>query len=123
MRKAAEVIGLMIISIIAGGLLIILIGSLFEGESMTFDAESLGMAFLSLLTVISVLLAWIKTRIGVWFVLGSGLLFSIFALLTAGSNHLLAVMSVGGPLIIGGLLILLSRNDKKPATKKASVGF
>lgn len=118
MRKAAKVIGLMIISIIAGGLLFVLLGSLFEGEAMSFDAESLGMAFLSLLTVISVLLTWIKTRIGVWFVLGSGLLFTIFALLTAGSNHLLAVMSVGGPLIIGGLLILLSRNNKKPATIK-----
>ena len=118
MKKAVKVFGLIIISIIAGGLLLIMIGSLFEGESMTFDAESLGMAFLSLLTVISVLLTWIKTRIGVWFVLGAGLLFTIFALITAGSNHLLAVMSVGGPLIIGGLLVLWGSYDKEPVTIK-----
>ena len=118
MKKAAKVIGLIIISMIAGGLLLIMIGSIFDGGSMTFDAESLGMAFLSLLTIISVLLTWIKTRIGVWSVLGSGLLFSIFALLTAGSNHLLAVMSFGGPLIIGGLLVLWGSNDRKAATEK-----
>ena len=116
MKKAARIIGLIIISVIAGGLLFIMVGSIFEGEPISTDAESLGMAVLSLLTITSVITAWVKVRIGVWLVLGAGGLFTIFALITAGSNHLLAVMSVGGPLIIGGLLIFWGIHQKKPST-------
>ena len=116
MRKTARIIGLIIISIIAVGLLFIMVGSIFEGESISFDFESLGMAVLSLLTIASVITAWVKMRWGVWLVLGAGILFSIFALVTAGRNHLLAVMSFGGPLIIGGSLILWGNHYKKPST-------
>jgi len=115
MKKAARIIGLIIISVIAGGLLFITVGGIFEGAPISTDAETLGMAVLSLLTIISVIMAWVKVRIGVWLVLGAGVLFTIFALITAGSNHLLAVMSVGGPLIIGGLLIYWGIYQKKPS--------
>jgi len=115
MRRAARIIGLIIISIIAGGLLFITVGGIFEGAPISTDAEALGMAVLSVITIISVITAWVKVRIGVWLVLGAGVLFTIFALVTAGSNHLLAVMSVGGPLIIGGLLILWGIYQHKPS--------
>jgi hypothetical protein len=46
-------------------------------------------------------------RFGVWFVLTTGILFTIFALITAGQNHLMAVMAAGGPLLISGLLMIL----------------
>ena len=113
MRRVARILGLIIVSIIAGGLLFILVGGIFEGEPLTLELESLGMLFLGLLTGISAVLAWVKQEIGVWFVLVAGILFTIFALATAGSNHLLAVMTIGGPLIIGGLLILWGRGQKK----------
>lgn len=116
MRKAARITGLIIISMVAAVLLFIMLGSLFEGGPLSFGFESLGMAILSLLTVISVVLAWVKQNTGVWFVLIAGILFTIFALVTAGSHHLLAVMMAGGPLIIGGLLILWGRGIKKPGT-------
>jgi len=112
MKKTARIIGLIMISVIAGGLLFITVGGIFEGAPISTDFESLGMVLLSLLTVISVITAWVKVRIGVWFVLGAGILFVIFALVTAGSNRLLPVMTVGGPLIIGGLLILWGRHQK-----------
>jgi hypothetical protein len=112
MKKTARIIGLIMISVIAGGLLFITVGGIFEGAPISTDAETLGMAILSLLTIISVITAWVKVRIGVWFVLGAGILFVIFALVTAGSNRLLPVMTVGGPLIIGGLLILWGRHQK-----------
>lgn len=112
MKKTARIIGLIIISVIAGGLLFITVGGIFEGAPISTDFESLGMVLLSLLTVISVVLAWVKVRIGVWFVLVTGVLFTIFALVTAGSNRLLPVMTIGGPLIIGGLLILWGRRQK-----------
>ncbi len=112
MKKTARIIGLIMISVIAGGLLFIMVGGIFEGAPISTDAETLGMAILSLLTIISVITAWVKVRIGLWFVLGAGILFVIFALVTAGSNRLLPVMTVGGPLIIGGLLILWGRRQK-----------
>ncbi len=112
MKKTARIIGLIMISVIAGGLLFITVGGIFEGAPISTDAETLGMAILSLLTIISVITAWVKVRIGLWFVLGAGILFVIFALVTAGSNRLLPVMTVGGPLIIGGLLILWGRRQK-----------
>lgn len=112
MKKTARIIGLIMVSVIAGGLLFITVGGIFEGAPISTDFESLGMVLLSLLTVISVVLAWVKVRIGVWFVLVTGVLFTIFALVTAGSNRLLPVMTIGGPLIIGGLLILWGRRQK-----------
>ena len=112
MKKAARITGLIIISIIAAGLLFIMVGGFFEEEPISFDFESLGILSLSLLTVVSVVLVWIKSPIGMWLVLGTGILFTIFALITAGSNRLLPVMTVGGPLIIGGLLILWGRRQK-----------
>jgi hypothetical protein len=115
MRKTARIIGFIIISVIAGGLLFITAGGIFEGAPISTDIETLGMAILSLVTIASVITAWVKVRLGVWLVLGAGILFSIFALVTAGRNHLLAVMSVGGPLIIGGLLIFWGRQQKKPS--------
>jgi hypothetical protein len=105
MKKAALIIGLIIVSAVAALYLFIMVGSLFEGEPFSFDIESLGMAILSILTIVSVVLTWVKMRLGVWFVLTSGVLFTIFALLTAGQNHLMAVMAAGGPLLIGGFLI------------------
>jgi hypothetical protein len=113
MRRTARIIGLIIISVIAGGLLFITVGGIFEGAPISTDDETFGMAVLSLLTIISVITAWVKVRIGVWLVLGVGVLFTIFALVTAGSNHLLAVMSVGGPLMIGGMLIFFSVREKR----------
>ncbi len=111
MRKLARIVGYIIISIVAAILLFIVVGSLFEGEPISNNFESIGMVILSLSTIISVVLAWFKVRIGVWFVLVVGILFTIFALITAGSHHLLAVMTAGGPMIIGGILLLLSLKE------------
>lgn len=113
MKKAARIIGLVIVSIIAALYLFIIVGSIFDRESFSTDFESLGMAALSIFTIFSVLLAWIKIRLGVWFILGAGVLFTIFALVTAGSHYLMAVMAAGGPLILGGILILVGIQEKK----------
>ncbi|MFN2303851.1 MAG: hypothetical protein ACK2TV_08980 [Anaerolineales bacterium] len=107
MKKAARIIGLIIVTLIAGIYLFIIVGGLFERESLSMDIESLSMAILSIFTIASAVLAWIKMRLGVWFVLTAGVLFTVFALLTAGQNQLMAVMAAGGPLLIGGLLMLL----------------
>jgi hypothetical protein len=113
MKKAARIIGLIIVSIVAALYLFIIVGSLLEGEPLSLDFESLGMAILSSLTVISAIVSWVKVRIGVWMVLGVGVLFTIFALVTAGSNYFMAVIFAGGPQIIGGLLMLIGMKDQK----------
>ncbi len=112
MKKIIKVIGLILISLVAGFYLLIVVGGLFEREPIPLDFETVGMAAITLLTVGSVTVAWLKIRVGVWLVLGVGLLFSIFGVVTAGQNHILAILSAGGPLILGGLLLLLSREGK-----------
>jgi len=108
MKRVARILGLIIINAIAAVYLMISIGSLFEGETMPFDFESIGMAVLAGLTFITVILTWFKRRLGAWLVLVVGILFAIFALVTAQRMQIIAVMAAGGPLIIGSLLILLS---------------
>jgi len=107
MKKILRIVGSIIITMIAAIYLFIIVASLFEGEPISFDPESLGIVFLSILTIISAVMVWVKVDVGVWMVLAAGVLFSIFALITAGRNHWMAVMAAGGPLIIGGALVLL----------------
>ena len=113
MKKVARILGLIIINAIAAIYLMISIGSLFEGETMPSDIESIGMAVLAGLTFITVVLTWFKRRLGAWLVLVVGILFTIFALVTAQSMQIIAVMAAGGPLIIGSALILLGLESKK----------
>ena len=113
MKKVLRIVGFVIITIIAAIYLLIIIGGLFENDPITNDIESIGMLILTLLTVISVVLTWIKVRIGVWFALGVGIVFSIFGVVTAGQNRILAVIAAGGPLVLGSLLILLGLERKQ----------
>jgi hypothetical protein len=102
------------VSLVAAVYAFIIIGGLFEGEPISFNFESLGMAVLSLLTIASAVIAWVKHRIGVWLVLGVGILFAVFGLVTAGSNRWMAVVAAGGPLIIGALLLLWGLSGRAP---------
>jgi hypothetical protein len=61
---------------------------------------------LTLLTTAGVIVAWFRPQLGVWLILGVGVVFTIFGLVTAGQNKWMAVVAAGGPLILGGLLLL-----------------
>jgi len=113
MKKLAQILGLILINFIAAVYFLIIGGSLFEGGPLPTDFESIGMAVLVALTIISVLLTWFRRQLGAWIVLVVGILFTIFALITAERMQLIAVMAAGGPLIIGSLLILLSLRYNK----------
>lgn len=113
MKKVLRILGLLIISVVAVFYLSIIIGGFFEGETITTDFESIGMLILVILTIISVIIAWIRTRIGAWVALGVGIVFSIFGVVTAGGNRILAVIGAGGPIVIGSLLIILGLDRSK----------
>ena len=113
MKRVLRIVGLTLITIVAAFYLFILIGSLFEGEPITFGFESVGMAVLISLTVISVVFVWIKPSVGVWMVLAVGVLFSIFGVITAGQRKWMAVLAAGGPLIAGGALMLVGRKKRE----------
>ena len=117
MKKVLRILGLIIVSVVALIYLAIVVGGFFEGETISTDFESVGMAVLVVLTIISVIIAWIRTRIGGWIVLGVGIVFSIFGVLTAGGNRILAVVGAGGPIVLGGILILLGLEPNKSAAK------
>jgi hypothetical protein len=113
MKKVLKYAGLVIASLIPAMFSFIIIGGLFDGESISFSFESVGIVVLSFLTIASVIIAWIRTKVGVWLVLGVGILFSIFGLITAGQNRWMAVVSSGGPLIVGALLMLWGMHIQK----------
>lgn len=106
MRKVPRILGLIIAAFIAGMFLFIFFGSLFNEEPITKSFESVGIVGLTVLTTISVIVAWFKIEVGAWMVLASGILFAIFGLITAGQNRLMAVMAAGGPLLLSSLLML-----------------
>lgn len=115
MRKVPRVLGLVIASLIAAVYFLIVIGGLFDPEATPPGVEGIGMAVLALLTAASVIVAWLRPQLGGWLVLGSGTAFTIFGLVTAGQNRWMPVVAAGGPLILGGLLMLwglrLERKD------------
>ncbi len=113
MKKVLRIVGFVIITVVAAIYLLIIVGGLFEQEPISPDIELIGMLILTLLTVISVVLTWIKVRMGVWILLGVGILFSIFGVVTAGQNRILAVIAAGGPLVLGSVLIILGLGRKQ----------
>jgi hypothetical protein len=118
MKKVLFIIGMIIVSIVTAFYLFFLIGSFFDPEPIDFSYESIGMAVLTILTAISVIVTWFKRRIGVWMVLGVGVLFSIFGVITAGQRKWMAVLAAGGPLIVGGLLIFFGSRQNKLVVEK-----
>ena len=113
MKKIIRILGSVIISIVGGIYLLIMVGSIFEGEKIEMNFEGLGIAILSILTVVSAVWVWVKARTGAWFALAVGVLFSIFGLITAGQNRWMAVVAAGGPIIIGSVLLLLGIRAEK----------
>jgi hypothetical protein len=118
MKEVLKWIGLIIVSIVAAYYLFIIVTGLFDAQNISLDFESVGMVALSVSTVISVIFVWINPRAYVWMVLIVGVLFSIFAVVTAGSHQLLAIMFAGGPLVIGGVLIYFGT---RPDIKRSNV--
>ena len=112
MRKVLRITGLIIVSIVAGFYLSFLIGSFFDSEPMKFTFASIGMAVMSVISAASVIVAWFNRRIGVWMVLGAGVLFSIFGVITAGQRKWMAIIAAGGPLIVGAVLMILGRSKE-----------
>jgi hypothetical protein len=106
MRRIPRVLGLIIASFVAAVYLFIIIAGLFDPEPLSLSAEGIGIVVLTLLTAASVVVGWFRPKLGVWLILGVGVAFTIFGLVTAGQNKWMAVVAAGGPLILGGLLLL-----------------
>lgn len=106
MRKIPRMLGLVIASFVAAVYLFIMIAGLFDPEPLSLTNEGIGIIVLTLLTAASVIVAWFRPKLGVWLILGVGVVFTIFGLVTAGQNKWMAVVAAGGPLILGGLLLL-----------------
>ncbi len=114
-KKILRYAGLALVTVVAALYGFILIGSLFEGSTAPMNWETLGMAVLSGLAVLAAVLSWLWLGVGAWMTLAVGVLFTIFALVTAGRMHLIAVMASGFPLLLGGGLMLLSLRIHKKA--------
>ena len=90
-----------------------LVGGLFTDDH-TEDgslAESIGVGVLASANIVGVVVAFRHPRIGGRLLLVSGVLFSLFALVTAGRNEAFAAAVSGGPFIVSGVLFILASRD------------
>ena len=108
MKKVLRYAGLALVTVVAAIYGFILVGGIVEGSTEPMNWEATGMAVLSSLAILSAAVSWFRLGIGAWMTLGVGVLFTIFALVTAGGMHLIAVMSSGFPLLLGSGMMLLS---------------
>lgn len=105
MKKVPRILGLIVASIVAGIFLAFSIGGIFEDIVTPLTFEDIGIVVLAILTTVSAIFAWFKIKVGAWMMLISGLLFAIFALLTAGGNRIIAMIPAGGALLSSLLLL------------------
>lgn len=115
MRKAGFIIGFIVASLWGA----IFIGGAFSDQE-PFTLESLILLMLVILNIASLVYALKSLRRGAYLLLASAVLFSIFALVTAGRSQLLALSVSGGPFLAAAILLILSSRKTKPVdTDKA----
>ena len=87
-------------------------------DPLPMNWESIVMSLLIGVSVIAVVIAWFRERLGGALIVFVGAAFSVFALITSGAgveSKLIAVMGSGFPFLIVGVLFLLS--SRKPKEK------
>jgi hypothetical protein len=117
MRKTACIVGGIIVSIVAVYCLVLLIVFVMGYADVPDNLETMGVIVLSILTIIGAVIVWVRKRVGAWVSLVIGILFIIFALITAApyplSSQLFAMMVSGVPLIIGSILMLWGLKEER----------
>jgi lipoprotein signal peptidase len=108
MKKVIFWFGRIIVTIVALYFLTVILLSIVFPSDEPMSLESWGIFIMTGLVVAGTVFSFFRDRIGALILLGVGILFGIFALLTAGQNHFGAFMVSGGPIVIGSLLMLLS---------------
>jgi len=78
------------------------------GDEEPFTWESAVISVLVIALTVGVITAWFKEKIGGIILVTAGTVMCFFALITAGSNQLLAMLTSGFPFILVGILFLLA---------------
>jgi len=108
MKNTRQIIGSVLLSIIAGLMLLGLIVSLFSEGGQVPPIE---IWVLSILPIGIGILAWLKPKIGAWAGLIFGAVLVLFSVIAAsmtdlGSYYIIGMAFLCGTLIIGGILVL-----------------
>lgn len=85
-----------------------MIGHLLEEGFTPLDAEGTILGAFILIAVIGVAVGFFNEDTGGSIALVAGLALSVFAVMTAGRNHWLAVLVTGAPFAVAGILFLTS---------------
>jgi len=88
--------------------LLAIIGSAVVEPPDARATEGVVLAILVVMAVGGVVLAWFRGRLGGLVLLGAGLALAVFACLTAGRNHVVAVAVSGLPFVLAGVMFLVS---------------
>lgn len=85
-----------------------LVGHLIWGDDTQVFLEGAMLAGLVITTVLGVLIAWWRERIGGTIVITGAIALGAFAYITAGHNKAFAMLVVGVPFLVPGILFLAS---------------
>jgi len=102
MRRLARGMG----TIVAAFFLLIGIGSAF-GDSIPWSMESTVITVLFTTLVVGVIIAWWREGIGGLIVTLGAITLGAFAYCTADHNKVYAMVVMGGPLLVSGILFLI----------------
>lgn len=102
-RSSARIIG----ATASVGWLFILISSLVVEGWSTLEGEGVVLGALILLAIIGVAVAFAAENSGGSIAFVAGLALSVFAVITAGRNHWLAVLVSGAPFVVSGALFII----------------
>ena len=92
-------------------IIMIVAAAIAGSSSLTF--EGFFIAVMVIGNTAGVILSWTEERRGGIITLLFGIAFCIFALISAGRNHLLAMLVSGGPFIVVGILFLITNSRSK----------
>jgi hypothetical protein len=96
-------------------IIMIIAAAIAESSSLTF--EGFFIAVMVIGNSAGVILSWTNERKGGLITLLFGISFCIFALISAGRNHLLAMLVSGGPFVLVGVLFLIVSRRTQAATE------
>jgi hypothetical protein len=114
LRKAARVTGAFAATFWAFSLVASSIGDIADGKfRLTLEVAIL--FFLATTAVTGVIIGWRRERAGGVIVTAAAVALAIFAYFDAGHNKLFAALISGGLFLPGGILFLLTAQQKQPS--------
>ena len=107
-----------VISTLSGAFFLMMVIGEAEFDQGDVGIEGVLVAICAAVLAISVILAWIKPRIGGIVLTICSVAFMIFIYITAGTNRIIAALLISSPFLLSGILFYIHGRMNYKADKK-----